>query len=60
LSPDLFTSESFRGWFETFVTVINREIPAEINQYDNDEKEATVYWKCKKWAMKIIDRVFER
>jgi hypothetical protein len=60
LSPDIFTAESFQGWFEVFIGIINRDVPAEINDLDSDEKQSSVYWKCKKWAMKILDRVFER
>lgn len=27
---------------------------------DRDERAHTVWWKCKKWAIKLLDRVFDR
>ncbi|KAI6191273.1 D-Importin 7/RanBP7 [Aphelenchoides bicaudatus] len=61
LSPDIFTTESFQGWFEIFITVMNRDIPSEVDQYDNDEKEATVYWKCKNYGSKgHVEKAYEQ
>jgi hypothetical protein len=57
---DLFTNESFRGWFDIFIGVIEMEVPNEIAQLDDDEKQESIYWKCQKWAIKIIDRLFVR
>ncbi|KAI6243880.1 D-Importin 7/RanBP7 [Aphelenchoides fujianensis] len=59
LNDELFTAEQFGQWLELFVTVLKRPIPqAEVEQLDDPED--SVYWKCRKWSLKIIGRVFER
>ena len=58
LSKELITAEIFGHWLELLVAVIERPVPPEVDSYD--DKEETIYWRCKKWALKIIDRVFEK
>uniref|UniRef100_A0A183BZY4 Importin N-terminal domain-containing protein n=1 Tax=Globodera pallida TaxID=36090 RepID=A0A183BZY4_GLOPA len=47
-------------WFHLFLAIITREVPSECDALPEDERAKTVWWKCKKWALKIIQRVFER
>ncbi|KAI6210536.1 D-Importin 7/RanBP7 [Aphelenchoides besseyi] len=59
LNNQIFTVELFSQWLKLFVEVLKREIPiAEVERLDDPED--SIYWKCKKWALKIITRVFER
>lgn len=48
-------------WIEFCKNVLSRPCPPEINQIeDHEERTHMIWWKCKKWAAKILDRVFER
>ncbi|KAI6227069.1 D-Importin 7/RanBP7 [Aphelenchoides besseyi] len=59
LNSQIFTVDLFSQWLNLFVEVLKREIPiAEVERLDDPED--SIYWKCKKWALKIITRVFER
>ncbi|CAD5229107.1 unnamed protein product [Bursaphelenchus okinawaensis] len=60
LSTDVLTAEDFGHWLALFVKIVERDIPAEVEQVDVEERDETIWWKCKKWALKIIERVFER
>uniref|UniRef100_A0A915DG54 Importin N-terminal domain-containing protein n=1 Tax=Ditylenchus dipsaci TaxID=166011 RepID=A0A915DG54_9BILA len=60
LNIKMISVEEFGNWLSVFLSIVEREIPAECNEEDADSLEDTVYWKCKKWSLKIIARVFER
>lgn len=48
-------------WINFCKNVLVRPCPPEIDAIeDEDERAHMVWWKCKKWAAKILDRVFER
>uniref|UniRef100_A0A914H6Q5 Importin N-terminal domain-containing protein n=1 Tax=Globodera rostochiensis TaxID=31243 RepID=A0A914H6Q5_GLORO len=47
-------------WIHLFLAIVAREVPSECDALPEDERAETVWWKCKKWALKIIQRVFER
>lgn len=55
----MISTEEFGEWIQLFIAVIMRDIPDNIVEQD-DDPESSIYWKCKKWALKIISRVFER
>ena len=40
--------------------IVDRPIPEETNQIDEDERADLIWWKCKKWALHILARSFER
>lgn len=60
LPLELITKEIFTSWMELARQVVDRPIPEECNQIDEDERPELIWWKCKKWAMHIITRCFER
>uniref|UniRef100_A0A8C9TCB4 Importin 8 n=1 Tax=Scleropages formosus TaxID=113540 RepID=A0A8C9TCB4_SCLFO len=47
-------------WMEILRTVMDRDIPPETLEVDEDDRPELVWWKCKKWALHIITRLFER
>ncbi|KAK6763759.1 hypothetical protein RB195_024189 [Necator americanus] len=48
-------------WIKFSIDVLMRECPQELSSLeDKDERAHTVWWKCKKWAAKILDRIFDR
>ncbi|VBB27537.1 unnamed protein product [Acanthocheilonema viteae] len=60
LNLEMFTSQSLTQWLEQFRLIIGRAVPEEVNTVDEDDRERTVWWKCKKWASAIVERIFER
>ncbi|XP_070563950.1 importin-7-like [Ptychodera flava] len=60
LPLELVTKEMFVGWMKLIKVIVERPVPEETQQVDNDEKPELIWWKCKKWAMHILARVFER
>lgn len=45
---------------QIIIQIVDRMVPPEANAVDDDEKPDTPWWKCKKWATKILFRIFER
>nr|BAN20938.1 importin 7 [Riptortus pedestris] len=60
LPLELITRDVFSQWMEVLRQVIDRPVPAHTNQVDTDERADLPWWKCKKWAMHILHRMFER
>ncbi|VDO11392.1 unnamed protein product [Brugia timori] len=59
LNLEMFTGQSLAQWLEQFRLIIGRAVPEEVNTVDEDDRERTVWWKCKKWASAIVERIFE-
>lgn len=47
-------------WMELLRQVMERDVPAETLEVDEDDRPELAWWKCKKWAMRILTRLFER
>ncbi|XP_025836941.1 importin-7 [Agrilus planipennis] len=60
LPLDLITKEVFTQWMEVCRQVVDRPVPPAALQPDEDERSDLPWWKCKKWAMHILYRMFER
>ncbi|KAL1130891.1 hypothetical protein AAG570_012132 [Ranatra chinensis] len=60
LSLDLITKDVFSQWMEIVRQVVDRPVPEHTNTVDEDERPDLAWWKCKKWAVHIIHRMFER
>lgn len=60
LPMELVTKEIFTHWMEMVRQVTDRPVPPECNQVDEDDRPDLVWWKCKKWALHILTRCFER
>uniref|UniRef100_A0A8C5L990 Importin 8 n=1 Tax=Jaculus jaculus TaxID=51337 RepID=A0A8C5L990_JACJA len=60
LPLQLLSHETMTVWMEIFRTIIDRTVPAETLQIDEDDRPELVWWKCKKWALHIVARLFER
>uniref|UniRef100_A0A8C5C6K6 Importin 7 n=1 Tax=Gadus morhua TaxID=8049 RepID=A0A8C5C6K6_GADMO len=39
---------------------VDRDVPPETMQADEEERPELPWWKCKKWALHILARLFER
>ncbi|GAB6021254.1 hypothetical protein CHUAL_003869 [Chamberlinius hualienensis] len=60
LPLDLITKEVFQQWMELLLVIVNRPVPEHTNQVDEEERGDLVWWKCKKWALHLFARIFER
>ncbi|XP_074126740.1 importin-8 isoform X2 [Sminthopsis crassicaudata] len=60
LPLQLVNSQTMMHWMEIFRTIIDRIVPPETLQIDEDDRPELVWWKCKKWALHIVARLFER
>lgn len=60
MNLQILSTDQFAKWMHLFLGIVEREVPMECNTLPEDERAETIWWKCKKWAMKIIQRVFER
>lgn len=60
LPQTLFTHEFFSQWMEVFLQVLQRPVPAEVNNVDKEERYELSWYKAKKWALHILVRVFDR
>ncbi|XP_072278432.1 importin-7 isoform X2 [Pyxicephalus adspersus] len=60
LPLELINQPSLAEWIEILKTVVDRDVPAETLQVDEDDRPELPWWKCKKWALHILARLFER
>ncbi|XP_062051008.1 importin-8 isoform X1 [Lepus europaeus] len=60
LPLQLVSNQTMTTWMEIFRTIIDRTVPPETLQIDEDDRPELVWWKCKKWALHIVARLFER
>ncbi|KAI0647875.1 ARM repeat-containing protein [Trametes meyenii] len=60
LTPHQQGTESLVPWGRLLFQVVNLQIPKEAVPEDEDERERSEWWKAKKWAYKILGRLFHR
>ncbi|KAK7477196.1 hypothetical protein BaRGS_00031581 [Batillaria attramentaria] len=60
LPQEVVTKEVFTHWMEVLRQIVERDVPPETNQIDEDERPELSWWKAKKWAVHILARIFER
>uniref|UniRef100_A0A7N6B0H1 Importin N-terminal domain-containing protein n=1 Tax=Anabas testudineus TaxID=64144 RepID=A0A7N6B0H1_ANATE len=60
LPLELLNRQNLTEWMEILKTVVDRDVPPDTMQIDEDERPELPWWKCKKWALHILARLFER
>uniref|UniRef100_A0A8C7XGF5 Importin 8 n=1 Tax=Oryzias sinensis TaxID=183150 RepID=A0A8C7XGF5_9TELE len=60
LPLQLISNTVMTQWMEVFRSTMDRDVPAETLEVDEDDRPELAWWKCKKWAMRILTRLFER
>uniref|UniRef100_A0A672NUA6 Importin-8-like n=1 Tax=Sinocyclocheilus grahami TaxID=75366 RepID=A0A672NUA6_SINGR len=60
LPLQLISNTVMTYWMEILRTAVDRDVPAETLEADEDDRPELIWWKCKKWALHIITRTFER
>jgi len=56
----LLPKPTFTQWMELVRAIADRPVPEQTLTVDEDERPELSWWKCRKWAMHILVRVFER
>ncbi|MEW5303971.1 MAG: hypothetical protein WDW36_006614 [Sanguina aurantia] len=56
----LVERQQFVEWMTCFHTALTQPVPLEVQSADLEEREASVWWKAKKWVMNISYRLFNR
>ncbi|XP_048124566.1 importin-8 isoform X2 [Alosa alosa] len=59
LPLQLINNTVMTQWMEILRAVMDRDVPPTL-EVDEDDRPQLVWWKCKKWALHIITRLFER
>uniref|UniRef100_A0A674M9X7 Importin 7 n=1 Tax=Takifugu rubripes TaxID=31033 RepID=A0A674M9X7_TAKRU len=59
LPLELINRQNLTEWMEILKTVVDRDVPPETAQIKEDELPELPWWKCKKWALHILARLFE-
>lgn len=62
LPLELISKETFSQWMDVIRQIADRDVRPESNNpnLDDDERAELPCWKCKKWALHILYRIFER
>lgn len=60
IPPSLQQGEVFHGWMTVLGAVISMALPLEAQPGDVEERQQWPWWKAKKWAMRICNRIFQR
>ncbi|TRY92080.1 hypothetical protein DNTS_005869 [Danionella cerebrum] len=60
LPLQLISNTVMTHWMEILRTVVDRDVPVETLEADEDDRPELIWWKCKKWALHILTRIFER
>ncbi|XP_069364625.1 importin-7-like isoform X2 [Maniola hyperantus] len=55
----LITNEVFTKWMEVLRSVMEQPVPEHTLQVEEDERMELPWWKCKKWAVHTLYRLFE-
>ncbi|KAH8091016.1 armadillo-type protein [Cristinia sonorae] len=60
LSKHQQSKESLVPWGNLLFHIINLQVPPEAVPEDEEERERSEWWKAKKWAYSILERLFNR
>ena len=56
----LMTGDAFLGWSNLALQVIQSPVPAAVSALDAEEAKENPYWKMKKWAFHIHNKIMSR
>ncbi|KAG6900147.1 hypothetical protein C0993_002296 [Termitomyces sp. T159_Od127] len=60
LSVHQQNQDSLVPWGKLFFAVVNLQLPPEAVSSDEDEREASEWWRAKKWAYGTLGRLFHK
>lgn len=59
-SSHLLLGGAFSAWCTAITQVITSKPPPSILQLSREEAEAHLYWKMKKWSLRVHNKLFQR
>ncbi|XP_061921593.1 importin-8 isoform X1 [Entelurus aequoreus] len=59
LPLQLINNTVMTQWMEILRAIMDKDVPATLN-VDEDDRPVLPWWKCKKWALRVITRLFKR
>ncbi|CAF3715518.1 unnamed protein product [Adineta steineri] len=60
LSFRVLPSQTMASWLDICCMILERRLPERLDALDEDDRAEHPWWKCKKWALHILIRTFER
>ncbi|CAF1083384.1 unnamed protein product [Adineta steineri] len=60
LSFRVLPTQTMATWLDTCCAVLERRLPERLDALDEEDRAEHPWWKCKKWALHILIRIFER
>ena len=60
LPLELLNDVTMPGWMAAVEGVVSRPIPVECRKVPEEEQLNTEWWKAKKWATRVLWRIFEQ
>ncbi len=56
----VLSTQTIASWLDTCCMILERRLPERLDLLDEDDRSEHPWWKCKKWALHILIRTFER
>lgn len=60
LPLDVMDNNAIANWIGVCNLILTRPVPDHVEQIDKDERAELSWWKVKKWAIRILNRIFDR
>jgi len=58
--PSMQQPDTFHGWMTMLGALIELQFPAGCQPVEDEDRQAWPWWKTKKWAFRICNRLFSR
>ncbi len=59
-STHIMGGDSFATWIDIFNAIISTPMPEELRSLVGDEASCHMFWKSKKWAFRIHNKIYQR
>lgn len=57
----ILTRDTFTQWMTLIIEVAKRDVPDAVQKdVEKEDKSDLIWWKCKKWSLHLMARIFER
>lgn len=57
----ILTRDVFSQWMTLIIEIAKRDVPETVQKdVDPEERPDLIWWKCKKWSLHLMARIFER
>jgi hypothetical protein len=60
ISFRVLPTQTMATWLDTCCAILERHLPERLDALDEEARAEHPCWKCKKWALHILIRTFER